>query len=94
VRNEEFEQGVPKHSLSDQDRDMLDYAKTLHPQKNYPYLHSSEIMDRFGFSSATVFFQKLNRIIDDPGAFAHDPATVRKFQAIRNKGARRLNTEQ
>lgn len=93
MRNEEFDQGVPKHSLSDQDREILEYAKGLHPQKNYPYLHSSEIMDRFGFQ-ATTFFQRLNRVIDDPAAFAHDPATVRKFQAIRDRGSRSTRTQQ
>lgn len=90
MRNEEFDQGQPKHSLSDQDRDILDYAKGLHPQKKYPYLHDAEIMDRFGVQ-ATTFFMKLNRIIDDPAAHAHDPATVRKFQAIRSRGARPKN---
>jgi hypothetical protein len=86
VRNEEFEQGVPKHSLSDQDRDILDYAKNMNP-RHRSYLHDSEIMDRFGVP-ATAFFMKLNRIIDDPGAMAHDPFTVRQYQAIRKRGMR------
>lgn len=81
-RNEEFAQGDRKEGLSEQDREILEYAKNL---KKTPYLRSDEMMDQFGIPPA-VFYQRLNRIIDDPNALAHDPHTVKRYQAIRNRG--------
>jgi hypothetical protein len=85
-RNEEFAAGPPQPGLSEQDRELLDYARDL---KKPPYLHNSEIMDRFGFQT-TTFYQRLNRIIDDPNAAAYDPHTVKRYQAVRDQGARAI----
>jgi hypothetical protein len=85
-RHEEFDQGQPRPALSDQDRQIIDYAKNL--KHGSSYLHNSEIMDKFGFQ-ATTFYQRLNRIIDDPSAQEYDPVTAHRYQRIRDKGARR-----
>lgn len=85
ARSEEFAAGQPKPGLSDHDKDILDFAKqTWH----FDGARDSAILERYGFG-ATTYFRKLNRIIDDPNALAHDAQTVRRYQRIREDGYQR-----
>ncbi len=42
------------------------------------------IQDEFGLS-ATSYYQRLNRIINDPASLEIDPVTVRRLQRIRGQ---------
>lgn len=68
--------------MSDPDKAVLDFAKQtwhFHGERD------SAIVKHLGYSP-TTYFQKLNRIIDDPAALEHDAQTVRRYQRIREQG--------
>lgn len=82
ARTEEFAAGQPQPGLSTSDKAILDFAKqTKHGDPS----REEAIIKTFGFGP-TTFFQKLNRVIDDPNALTHDAQTVRRYQRIREQG--------
>lgn len=46
------------------------------------------IRELFG-ESATRYYQRLNTLIDNPAAMAHDPLTVRRLQRLRDTRRRK-----
>lgn len=82
ARTEEFASGQPKTGLSDQDREVLDFAKQWW---KYPGARHEALLEKFDYGP-TTFFQKLNRIIDDPAAMEHDAQTVNRYRRIREQG--------
>ena len=41
------------------------------------------IRDRLGLS-ATAYYARLNQVLDDPAAMAHDPQTVNRLRRLRD----------
>lgn len=50
------------------------------------------IQERFGLS-ATRYYQRLNRLLDDPEALAHRPALVKRLLRQRDERERRRGSE-
>lgn len=83
MRNtEDFDAGKPSDDLSEHDRRILDFAKDWW---KYPGARDESLHQTFGFGP-TTYFQRLNRLIDDPKAMEYDPTTVQRYQRIREKG--------
>lgn len=68
--------------LSDHERDVLSFEKQNANMR--PARKEIEIYNTFGHS-ATRHFQKVNAIIDKPQALAHDPVTVNRLLAKRQR---------
>lgn len=63
----------------------------------YAGAKESAILVEFGMS-ATLYYRRLNALIDRPEALAHDPLTVRRLRRLRSqrqhqRSARRLGFE-
>lgn len=65
--------------LSEQDGEVLALAAQ---RFKYPGAKVAAIKERFGVSE-TVYYQWLNRLLDDPAALAHDPQTVNRLRRLR-----------
>jgi hypothetical protein len=65
--------------LNETDRAILDFERQWW---KYAGAKEQAIRDKFDLSS-TRYYQRLNRIINDPAALAYDAALVRRLQAIR-----------
>jgi hypothetical protein len=65
--------------LDEQDLEILDFERQW-----WKYAGGKEtaIRERFGIS-AVAYYQRLNWIIDQPGAVAHDPLLVRRLKRTR-----------
>ena len=80
MRNNEFDSGSgSQRDLSDDDRAILDFAKNapLHPGHRV-----NQLRETFDMSD-TRYHQKLNNLLDHPGAMEYDPVTVKRYQRIR-----------
>ena len=65
--------------LNETDRAILDFERQWW---KYAGAKEQAIRDKFDLSS-TRYYQRLNRIINDPAALAYDAALVRRLQSIR-----------
>jgi hypothetical protein len=72
--------------LTDRQRDMLDFERTWW-QFDDP--RDEVIRARFG-CSADEYYAELNQVLELPGAVAHDPLVVRRFQRRRLRRRRSL----
>lgn len=78
-KNEEFKKG---HSpLTDQDKAILDFEK-----RNYKYegQKTSAAKEELGLTGPQ-YFQRLNDLIDHPGALEHSPVIVNRLRRMRAK---------
>lgn len=78
-------------SLSDQQREILDFEKSWW---KYAGAKEAAARERFGISMV-VYYQQLNAVLDLPEAMAHDPFTVKRLRRLRDarrgqRSARRL----
>lgn len=78
--------------LSDNDGALLDFERRWW---KHPGEKDAAIRDRFGIS-ATRYYQRINRLLDDPAAYEHDAALVKRLRRLRSsrqhaRAARRLN---
>ena len=68
--------------------DLTSGERALLDQAGLRYRHvgnaEQAIRERFGIS-ATAFWQKVNRLLDDPRAEAERPATVRRLRRLRDR---------
>jgi hypothetical protein len=66
-------------ALSDDDRVVLDFERQW-------WKHAGEkeqaVRDQFRVS-LTRHYQRVNRLIDDPEAYVHDPALVKRLRRLR-----------
>lgn len=69
--------------LSERDRAVLDIAGRTWTG---PGPRDRAIRERLGMSP-TAFFQHLNALLDDPRALSHDPVTVNRWRAARERHA-------
>jgi hypothetical protein len=71
--------------LTDHDRAILDFE-----DRHWKYAGAKEtqIRRQFGYS-ATRYYQRLNHLIDQPGALAYNPLLVKRLQRLRTTRARR-----
>jgi hypothetical protein len=76
--------------LTDRQRDMLDFERTWW-QLDEP--RDDLIMARFG-CTADEYYTELNAVLELPGAMAHDPLVVRRFQRRRVRRRRALHDAQ
>ncbi|MGY2874151.1 hypothetical protein ACVW00_001341 [Marmoricola sp. URHA0025 HA25] len=67
--------------LSEEQRAMLDFERE---HWRYPAGKEVEVRQRFGLT-LTAYQQRLNALLDEPGAVAHAPATVRRLRRLRQK---------
>lgn len=84
-KNAEFKQG---HSpLTDQDKAILDFEK-----RNYKYegQKTSAAKEELGLTGPQ-YFQKLNDLIDHPGALEYAPVVVNRLQRMRERGMKARN---
>lgn len=88
ARTEEFEAGQPQAGLSESDRALLEFARTA---PSHPGHLNNAIAETFGVTG-TTYFQRLNRVIDDPEAMKVDAQTVKRYQRIREAGQQRRST--
>jgi hypothetical protein len=72
--------------LTDRQRDMLDFERTWW-QFDEP--RDELIRARFGCSS-DEYYAELNQVLEMPGALAHDPLVVRRFNRRRLRRRRSL----
>ena len=86
--------GSPAGSLSDRDRDILEFERHW-----WKYAGAKEQAVRELFEmSATRYYQVLNALIDSPAALAHDPMLVKRLRRLRSsrqraRSARRLGLD-
>ncbi|MCU1677669.1 MAG: hypothetical protein JWM93_2427 [Frankiales bacterium] len=73
-----FRQRMP---LSDVDKAILAFERE-HPWWKFDGNKEQAIRETFDLS-ATRYYQRLNRIIDDPEAYMADPTTVNRLQRLR-----------
>lgn len=66
--------------LTDDDLAMLDLERSWWKHVGAKETH---VRDRFGISP-TVYYNRLNQLIDRPEAMAADPMTVRRLQRLRD----------
>ena len=87
MRNNEFDEGSgSQRELSEQDRAILDFAKTA---PRHPGHLVNKVRETFDMGN-TTYHQKLNRLLDHPAAMEYDPVTVKRYQRIReSRQARR-----
>ncbi|GAC71099.1 DUF3263 domain-containing protein [Gordonia soli] len=71
--------------MTDEDRRLLDFAG-----KHWRFAgnHAAAIDAEFGIS-ITRFWQRVNRLLDDPDALAHNPVVVNRLRRIRSGGSSR-----
>ena len=70
---------------------------TLHMERSwwkYDGAKATAIRERF-WESPTVYYARLNRLLDEPAALAYDPMLVRRLRRLREvrqaaRGARRV----
>jgi hypothetical protein len=67
--------------VNDTDRAMLELERTWW---KLPGGKEQAIHDRFGMTP-TAYYQRLNALIDTPGAWETDPALVKRLQRIRSQ---------
>ena len=72
--------------LTDRQRDMLEFERTWW-QFDEP--RDELIRQRFG-CTADEYYEELNRVLELPGALAHDPLVVRRFHRRRLRRRRFL----
>jgi hypothetical protein len=72
---------LPETDLSERSREILAFERTWWQT---PGAKEGAIRERFGFSG-TKYYRLLNELIDDPGALAHDPLTVRRLRRRREQ---------
>jgi hypothetical protein len=72
--------------LTDRQRDMLDFERTWW---QFDDLRDEHIRARFD-CSADEYYAELNQVLELPGAMAHDPLVVRRFQRRRLRRRRSL----
>lgn len=65
--------------LSADDKRLLDFAAE---RWRYAGNHAAAVEAEFGLT-VTRYFQKLNRLLDDPDAEAYDPVVVRRLRRVR-----------
>ncbi|MEU6268208.1 DUF3263 domain-containing protein [Saccharopolyspora shandongensis] len=71
--------------MNDIDRDILDFeSEHWHYQGNKERV----IQERFGFSP-NRYYQRLNRLLDEPEALQQQPALVKRLQNRRDQRAQR-----
>ncbi|WP_344733619.1 DUF3263 domain-containing protein [Nocardioides fonticola] len=70
---------LDSQGLSDRDRAMLDLERQWW---KYPAAKETVVREIFDIS-ITKYFQRLDALLDDPAALAHDPQTVRRLQRLR-----------
>lgn len=70
--------------MTDTDRAMLEFE---HRWWKYAGAKEQAIRDTFGLG-ATHYYQRLNRLLDDPAALAHDPVTVNRLRRLRTSRQR------
>jgi hypothetical protein len=68
--------------LSEGDKARLDFERETAGMG--PGRKETEIWRRFN-GSATVHFQRVNALLDNPHALAHDPVTVNRLRGLRDK---------
>lgn len=79
--------------LTDRDRAILDLERSWW---RYPGAKETAIRERFG-TSATLYYRRLNWLIDQPEALAHDPMVVGRLRRVREarregrRGGRRVD---
>lgn len=71
-------------SLSDLDRDLLDFAAVSWRHRG---AREAAILERFGMS-LIGFEQRVNRLVDSPTAMEYAPITCRVLRARRERGVR------
>ncbi|GAA4858583.1 DUF3263 domain-containing protein [Saccharopolyspora rosea] len=74
--------------MNDTDRAILAFEK-----EHWHYAGNKErvIQERFGLSP-TRYYQRLNRLLDEPEALAQQPALVKRLQRLRDGRERRRTT--
>jgi Protein of unknown function (DUF3263) len=87
-------QGDDKPTLSDRDRDILEFERQWW---KYAGAKETAVRDKFDMSS-TRYYQVLNALIDKPEALEADPLLVRRLRRLRasrqrQRSARRLGFE-
>lgn len=85
-RNQEFDFGLPPDVRSDADRQLLDFAR----DNAGTYVPSHQSLAHLGITSE-VFYQRLNRLLDDPAMQNQDPHTLETLRGIRSQGAMSLD---
>lgn len=78
-RGQEFSAGNPPEELSDHDKSVIDFAKNA---PKHPGHRVNGIREAFNYSE-TTYFQRLNRLLNDPRALEYDPTTVNRYRRIR-----------
>lgn len=66
--------------LTDDELAMLELERSWW---KYVAVKETHVRERFGISS-TVYYSRLNALIDRPEAMAEDPMTVRRLQRLRD----------
>ena len=84
VRNEEFSSGQPAEGLSAEDKTVLDIARR-HANSPRGAL-DREVRETLDVSP-TSYWMKVLRLIDNPHAQAHDPATVNRLRSVKERGS-------
>ncbi|GAA4877236.1 MULTISPECIES: DUF3263 domain-containing protein [Saccharopolyspora] len=66
--------------MNDTDRAILDFAR-----EHWQHAGNKEraLQERFGLSSIQ-YYQRLNRLLDEPEALAQQPALVKRLQRVRD----------
>lgn len=72
--------------LTDRQRDLLDFERTWW---QYDEPRDELIRSRFG-CGPDAYYAELDRVLEHPGAMAHDPLVVRRFQRRRARRRRTL----
>jgi hypothetical protein len=70
--------------LSDDDKAVLDFERL---RWHHPGAKESAIVERFGYL-AVRHYQRVNALLDHPGAMAYDAQLVRRLQRLRDARAR------
>ena len=93
-RHDDAPDGQPVASLSERDREILEFERQW-----WKYAGAKETAIRESFDmSATRYYQVLNALIDRPEALVEDPLLVRRLRRMRAerqraRSARRLGFE-
>lgn len=90
ARNGEFAAGHPAEELSDHDKSIIDFAKDA---PRHPGHRVNGIRETFNYSE-TTYFQRLNRLLNDPRALEYDPTTINRYRRIREDRLSRRSMDQ
>lgn len=71
--------------LSDEDRSLLHFEREWWSK---PGAKAASIRARFDLTE-TAYYQRLNRLIDNPAAVEADPLVVNRLRRLRDRGAER-----